>query len=420
MSKASILNKLSKFADIFTIDSYVTFYEHEWNNHLENIVDMIQKQFSEWVIVRSSAYNEDSTVNSLAGHYYSQHFVNPTSKKALIDAINKVVASYKKDEFQKENQIIVQSQIIDVLYAGVIFSCDIRNGSPYYSVHYYPSDTQSVTQGIADQSLYIPKDKWRTTPKPFLRLIQSVRKIEELLPWKYLDIEYAIDKQGQIHIFQARPLNKVPDLKISLTEFSTALSRVHRKLTGFSKCYSKLKPEKKTVLSDMTDWNPAEMIGHRPRPLAYSLYRFLITKESWATGRASIGYHDLSGHELMYSFASKPYIDTQLSFLSLLPSGIPVPLRDKLVQKQIVSLQRHPELNDKTEFEILLTCLDLEGRRIRRLKVDYGLSTGEQRIIKDELIKHTDYILKHYSRLISEDKLLCKDLESQCRIYKKN
>ena len=35
----------------------------------------------------------------------------------------------------------------------------------------------------------------------------------------------------------------------------------------------------------MCDWNPAEMIGIKPLPLALSLYSELITDEIWAEQR---------------------------------------------------------------------------------------------------------------------------------------
>ena len=49
--------------------------------------------------------------------------------------------------------------------------------------------------------------------------------------------------------------------------------------------------EKETYFSDMTDWNPAEIIGNNPNPLDYSLYNFLIMKNSWQKGRIQIGYN---------------------------------------------------------------------------------------------------------------------------------
>ena len=40
----------------------------------------------------------------------------------------------------------------------------------------------------------------------------------------------------------------------------------------------------------MPDWNPAEIIGRRPTPLALSLYRELITDNIWALQRRDYGY----------------------------------------------------------------------------------------------------------------------------------
>ena len=37
--------------------------------------------------------------------------------------------------------------------------------------------------------------------------------------------------------------------------------------------------------STMTDWNPAEIIGLKPKPLSLSLYQSLITDEIWANSR---------------------------------------------------------------------------------------------------------------------------------------
>ena len=44
----------------------------------------------------------------------------------------------------------------------------------------------------------------------------------------------------------------------------------------------------------MSDWNPAEMIGTKPTPMALSLYSELITDEIWAHQRLKYGYKDVS------------------------------------------------------------------------------------------------------------------------------
>ena len=58
--------------------------------------------------------------------------------------------------------------------------------------------------------------------------------------------------------------------------------------TNIKKKFSKLKKSipnlsgKKTIFSNMIDWNPAEMIGSKPSALSSSLYCELITDKVWA------------------------------------------------------------------------------------------------------------------------------------------
>ena len=40
-----------------------------------------------------------------------------------------------------------------------------------------------------------------------------------------------------------------------------------------------------TFLSNMADWNPAEMIGSKAKPLSLSLYSELITNDIWSKQR---------------------------------------------------------------------------------------------------------------------------------------
>jgi hypothetical protein len=49
----------------------------------------------------------------------------------------------------------------------------------------------------------------------------------------------------------------------------------------------------RTILSTMSDWNPAEMIGKKPTQLASSLYAELITNSVWAEQRYNYGYKDV-------------------------------------------------------------------------------------------------------------------------------
>ena len=111
----------------------------------------------------------------------------------------------------------------------------------------------------------------------------------------------------------------------------------------------------------MPDWNPAEMIGNQPSELTYSIYSKLITKNSWSKAREEMGYTKIR-EPLMYKFTGKPYIDTRLSFASLIPAKISRKLNLKLVEHWSKILISKPYLHDKIEFEIVDGSFDFNSQ----------------------------------------------------------
>ena len=102
----------------------------------------------------------------------------------------------------------------------------------------------------------------------FRKLIISCQEIERALNCDSLDIEFAISNDGAVHIFQVRPMAAAINWEqLDYDKFSTVL--------GYIKDYVKNANCRfgKTVFSNMTDWNPAEMISTSPSPLALSLYQ---------------------------------------------------------------------------------------------------------------------------------------------------
>ena len=116
----------------------------------------------------------------------------------------------------------------------------------------------------------------------------------------------------------------------------------------------------------MPDWNPAEIIGVRPKPLALSLYKELITDKIWALGRSNYGYQDMSDYKLLKDFFGQPYIDTILSFNSLLPKTLSKKLGQKLINFYLSRLYENPTSHDKIEFDIILSsfAFDLPNRYV--------------------------------------------------------
>ena len=174
-------------------------------------------------------------------------------------------------------------------------------------------------------------------------------------------------------------------------------------------------PGGRTILADMADWNPAEMLGSRPAPLDRSLYRFLITRSTWNAARVSLGYVDVGRPELMMTVAGKPYIDTQVSFTSLTPATVPPPLRATLIPRCLALLGRRPALQDKVEFEIVFTCFDLVFERRAADLASDGMPADDMACLRQALLAHTNRLLAALPALIDADQRRLRALDLRSR-----
>ena len=167
----------------------------------------------------------------------------------------------------------------------------------------------------------------------------------------------------------------------------------------------------------MTDWNPAEIIGNNPNLLDYSLYDFLIMKDSWHIGRTSLGYQNVNPYPLMKKFGNKPYVDIRGSFNSLIPNSINKKLRGKLINFYFKKLFNNPHLHDKAEFDILFTCYDFSlFDRLNELKQS-GFTKYEISTIRESLLHFTMENIKEFPKISNKCTLLIKNMsENRNRI----
>ena len=112
----------------------------------------------------------------------------------------------------------------------------------------------------------------------------------------------------------------------------------------------------------MPDWNPAEMIGIKPRALAFSLYQELITDFIWAKNREKYGFNDLTSNHLMTMFLGTPFIDVRVDFNSWLPKNLNNPTKEKLANYYLNKFKNNHNYHDKVEFKILFTCFNAETK----------------------------------------------------------
>ncbi len=362
-TKAETLARLENVVTKSEIGRQVTFSVTEWLRTNSQVLDRINETFPKTrLIVRSSAKSEDSWDGSLAGSHDSILDVPSDEPARLRDAVENVIDSYSRRG--GDDQVLVQELLADVACSGVVFTRALETGAPYYRINFddeTPS-TESVTSGSGNLlrtvlvSRCCPEDIRKVEPS-LCGLLEAVIELEELLGYDKLDIEFAIDRQDKVHVFQVRPIT------VDHSEFEAEDAEIFESLENDGERFDELQAcnpftaGDRTIFGVMPDWNPAEIIGTRPSPLAYSLYRYLITDEIWATQRAQFGYRDVRPHNLIVSFSGQPYVDIRASLNSFIPASVATDTAHRLVDAYVDYLVDNPDLHDKLEFGVALTVL---------------------------------------------------------------
>ncbi len=378
LSKAETLNSLKEFSLSANIPEFVIINVDEWRLKRELLISQIKKIFyNQKIIVRSSCVNEDNFQSSNAGAYKSLLNINPDQVES---AINEVIASYKNKS--EKDQVLVQSMLQNVFCSGVAFSHDPNTCSPYRVYNYsIGKDTTCVTSGKGGLIFQQAAKSQNKLPEPIIQVSSLMEELLNLFDNKPIDFEFAITKKDdikQLWLLQVRPLLLInpPESDEKQAKRIELIAQKIRK--GISK--HPLIVGERNVYGVMPDWNPAEILGIRPKPLALSLYRELITDNIWAYQRHNYGYRNLRSFPLMQNFFGLPYIDVRLSFNSFIPSNIEDSLATRLVDYYIDKLVSEPELHDKIEFEIVHSCytLDIEQKLSNLPNAIFSLSDKKQ------------------------------------------
>jgi choline kinase len=368
-TKAETLARLRPLVSRSVIGEQATVTLGAWRTDRAPCLDAVAATFGDRrLVVRSSSLTEDSWEASRAGAYLSLLDIDGSDMAAVESAIDAVAASF--DDGNDAHQILIQEMVGDVAASGVLFTRTLNFGAPYLTINYdaTTSSTDSVTGGGGRhlETVYVRRGASLpvTAPKALAGLLPAVEELEQLVAHDSLDIEFIIDGSGTVHIVQLRPI------AVDHSRWRGSDEDIGKLLSGGLELYrQKQNPGpfvfgKHAPFSNMTDWNPAEIIGTRPRALATSLYRYLVTDEIWARQRCEYGYRDVRPQPLMALFAGRPYIDVRASFNSFIPSGLDDGFARRLADYYLGRLQAEPALHDKVEFDILLTCrtFDFETR----------------------------------------------------------
>lgn len=370
-TKAETLERLRARYPQFNVPDLEYFNLKRWRAERPKIIAALQRRFADGlVVVRSSSQAEDTLGQSNAGAFLSVLDVDPLDSVALEEAVQAVADSLPGGP---DDQVLVQPVVRDLVVSGVIMTRCMYDGSPYMVLNYDDESgrSDSVTGGVGEtKTIHV----FRGVLESDLRservraMVRLARELEAVFGSSTLDIEFGLDRSGVMHLFQVRPMASVREWSPEVDErIASRISFVESFVTRSMRSHPGVYGEK-SVLGVMPDWNPAEMIGVMPRPLASSLYRELITREEWRLAREEMGYHQMPAEELMVLVAGRPYIDVRASFNSFLPRGVAPNLAATLVDAWLERLREHPELHDKVEFNVAFTCLDFTfDRRFKEL-----------------------------------------------------
>ncbi len=394
-TKAETLERLRPLMRHATIARGTHLQVGQWLNDPAAWAQSLALQFEgQPLAVRSSALAEDQSTTSNAGRYHSVLDVEGGNAVAIAEAVDTVVASYERDGARPDDQILIQPFLADVIMSGVLMTRDLDSGAPYLVVHYDDQSgrTDAVTAGTGEShTVRVARSAAANFAaeqgSAFAPLIAAVSELEAMTGSDTLDVEFAIDREQQLHVLQVRPIaaragwtNLEP--RAHDDELQRVRAFLEQRLSGAA-----------TIFGQMPDWNPAEMIGAFPDPLARSLYESLITDTTWRRARARLGYTDPGPHPLLVELAGRPYVDVRLSVTNLLPATLDIEVRERIADAAIATLRAKPHLHDKIEFDVLATCFDFDLSRALDQLEAHGLPKDDRRPYEDALTTLTMRIL---------------------------
>ncbi len=346
-NKAKNLEYVAKNTDI-EIPYFKEIYLNELNN-IENIVD----SFSQKIMIRSNSSSEDKDYSSSAGKYLSIGPIEKTDLETIKKSWEMVINSYEEQDNQS---VIFQNYIENAKSVSVLTSYKVGSDSAYRTFStYYGSETDAITSGkYSEINNFFMHRSFDILPKKYEKYnvyLKIVTQLEDLFKNKQLDIEMVLDKNNSPQLLQVRPLMGKKLNKESIFEEKDVIDR---NLKNYKKLNKTTADRFGTnqIYSNMSDMNPAEMIGKKPDNIAFGLYKFMFTDTTWNIQRGEFGYRKYSGGKLMELFNNVAYINVNHSLNSFLTRNLQKESCEEIINYQLNKLKENPHLHDSIEFDI--------------------------------------------------------------------
>jgi phosphohistidine swiveling domain-containing protein len=385
----------------------LSFTAREFKSAKAACLARIAKAFpAQLLAVRSSSASEDQDERSNAGHFCSVLAVPSADPRALRTAVESVVRSFGRGAKSTRDAVLVQPMLGACAISGVALTADLDTLAPYYVVNYQEGgQTDAVTSGRSNARTFICfKDDGAEARAPgvLAAVVRACRELEQLFERPHLDIEFAVSPAGDVIILQVRPIAGARTEDSSQVDLAPLLARIRDRVAEVSAPRPGLLGDR-TAFGVMPDWNPAEIIGIRPRPLSLSLYKELITDSVWAYQRHNYGYRNLRSHPLLFSFGGVPFIDVRVDFNSFVPAALNERIAAKLVSYYLDKLASTPSHHDKVEFEVVHSCYYLNLPERLAALGQHGFNDNERKRIEFALLELTNQVIDPRKGLFAQD-----------------
>jgi len=385
-------------------DMVIVTVEEFMNKKIETFHKVYEQFKGDKIVVRSSPKNEDDVTAVDDLHLANVLDVDSGDSDQVCDAILSIVKSYVKGELNegsleliKDEQILIQRESKNIVVSGVVFTRDIIHNRPYYMVNYDANrKTDFISVRKNERTLWIARNVSREfLDIKFLKLLMAIKEIEDMFPEEEaLDIGFGIDEKNNIIIFRVRQLVRLIGKSKTMTDREFADTK------AFAKC-SYL--DTNHILSDMAYCGVAELIGHNPRPLDYSIVKEFIASKIWNRGLCDLGYSYVPDG-LIQKIGNKPYLSLSYSFEGLTPEDLNSQLKFKLYAYYEKKLKQDKSLHDKLESEVMFSTFDFAtDKRLEELNEE-GFNQGEIEQIRTCLYKLTKEAIYAYDEVTNADK----------------
>jgi len=389
--KSAALKALAPRLQKATVPEFLTLPCTQLHKQLDGFVQQVMQLGGSSYAVRSDAWLEDQAEGSQAGHFLTLLDVSANHLKSSIQQVAQSLPGHPLD------QVMVQCMVSTIALAGVASTHRISDGAPWYCIELAAGDSAAVTAGRAQGRMYgvaraqasLCLRKGELEPQVALPLA-LLHELEAIRPGCAFEIEFVLTpspEQWHIHLLQCRPIAAQACWPLQSTEITTCSLPSLAALQQPDLCAQVLGSS--TLYTLMSDWNPAELIGSHPRPLALSLFQALIARGTWWQARERLGYAPAPqlDVDLLHPLAGRPWVDLRRSANSLIPAGVPGRIVARLVDLWLARLRSQPHLHDKVEFKLFRTVRDFLPLSEVQAQYGEGLDHCEVAVWEDHLGK---------------------------------